>query len=169
MHHFVLIWSASILTKTFENPGFFWAQSWEVLWGFQTQSLFLALYMFILGQSWPKWKCHTRQKFSSQCQHKFLWRKGISSFDTSASRLYLCFFWRIKRLEGTHLTFKKSIINYFPNFGHSKTSSKLLSGRGLWSHPVKITKSDSSHFFWAISAVLVNHRAGKTRNLSRTK
>ena len=54
--------------------------------------------------------------------------------------------------------------------GHDqKTSSKLLSGRGLWSHPVKITKSDSSHFFWAISAVVVNHRAWKKRNLSRTK
>ena len=52
------------------------------------------------GQSWPKWRCHTRQKFSSQCQHKFLWRKSISSFDTSASRLYLCFFWPIIRLDG---------------------------------------------------------------------
>ena len=59
--------------------------------------------MFILGQSWPKWRCHTRQKFSSQCQHKFLWRKSISSFDTSASRLYLCFFWRIKRLDGNQV------------------------------------------------------------------
>ena len=55
------------------------------------------------GQSWPKWRCHTRQKFSSQCQHKFLWRKSISSFDTSASRLYLCFFWRIKRLDGNQV------------------------------------------------------------------
>ena len=140
LHHFVLIWSASVLTKTFENPGFFELGVEKFFKDSIHRASFWHYTCSFRGQSWPKWRCHTRQKFSSQCQHKFLWRKSISSFDTSASRLYLCFFWRIKRLDGNQVhpviwLSRKKNYQLFPKFCRLKNKFQTSCWEGTLESP----------------------------------